>query len=663
MASVVIPSFVTTIGSEAFNGCSSLATIVIPDAVTSLGYRAFYECNGLTSVTIGNHVTSIGEEAFRNCTGMATVKFGDAVATIGANAFRNCSSLNALSIPATVSSIADGNDLAFAECPALARISVDEANTYYNSNGNCNAILKLNEDKTTNTLIVGCKNTVIPNNVTVIETSAFDHCTGLTDLSIPNSVETIKYGAFYGCTGLTSLEIPSSVTAIYDYAFDNCSNLTSITLCPKSVIQLTGNNDETYAFDNTNDCNIYVPYDLLNAYTTTAAYWNKYESRIRSVVVKSIAGYGESSDNKGWFFIASPLTANTAPTDIENMIGQTYDLYLFNQEDDLEWENYKANTADFNLVNGHGYLYSNKEDVDLVFKGDYNEESSKSVDLAYTDGKSFAGWNLVGNPFPVEAYLDRSYYVMNANGSAIEPVAVSNETPIDACTGVMVKATATGQSVTFSKTAPETSSKRGVIQIALSSSSSRTLLDKAMLSFNKGDALEKFVFNEDNAKLYIPQDGKDFAIATSDKQGEMPLNFTAVKNGTYTLSVDLEGVEVAYLHLMDNMTGANVDLLATPSYSFTATTRDYASRFRLVFDSGFVGEETCNDNFAFVSNGEIVIPDANANATLQIVDMTGRIIFSREGVHTVSTNQMVPGVYVMRLVNGSDVKTQKIVVD
>ena len=103
------------------------------------------------------------------------------------------------------------------------------------------------------------------------------------------------------------------------------------------------------------------------------------------------------------------------------------------------------------------------------------------------------------------------------------------------------------------------------------------------MSFNEGSKLGKFYFGTQNANIYIPQGNEEYAIAFSEGQGEMPLNFKAEENGTYTISVDVDNVELAYLHLIDNMTGADIDLLAMPSYTFTAKTTDYESRFKLVF--------------------------------------------------------------------------------
>jgi hypothetical protein len=150
-------------------------------------------------------------------------------------------------------------------------------------------------------------------------------------------------------------------------------------------------------------------------------------------------------------------------------------------------------------------------------------------------------------------------------------------------------------------------------------------------------------------------------VVKAEAQGEMPVNFRAAENGTYTLTINPEGVEMNYLHLIDNMTGMDIDLLQTPSYTFEATTRDYESRFRLVFAGASTGSAT-DDNFAFFSNGNLIINN-DGNATLQVIDITGRIISSESVNGSVSTTlNATPGVYMLRLINGENVKVQKIVV-
>jgi hypothetical protein len=191
-----------------------------------------------------------------------------------------------------------------------------------------------------------------------------------------------------------------------------------------------------------------------------------------------------------------------------------------------------------------------------------------------------------------------------------------------------------------------------------------TVHDKAIVSFDEGTLLGKYFFNETHAKLYIPQGSEDYAIAFSEKTGEMPLNFKATKSGEYTLSFNTEGVKLAYLHLIDNLTGADVNLLQTPEYTFDAKTNDYASRFRLVFSTEDAGG-TPADQFAYIdANGNIIITEGDAcNASLQVVDVMGRVIRCRDAVPaSMPTTGMTPGIYILRLINGDSIRTQKIVV-
>ena len=133
-------------------------------------------------------------------------------------AFSGCTGLTSLEIPASVINIEDS---AFSGCQNLTSIIVDKKNQKYDSRNDCNAII----DTQTNALIMGCKNTIIPEDIKSIGVDAFYKCTGLTSIKIPDSVKTIGTRAFNGCTGLTSIEIPSSVTIVDYCAFDDCDNI------------------------------------------------------------------------------------------------------------------------------------------------------------------------------------------------------------------------------------------------------------------------------------------------------------------------------------------------------------------------------------------------------------------------------------------------------
>ena len=376
---------------------------------------------------------------------------------------------------------------------------------------------------------------------------------------------------------------------------------------------------------------------------------------------KTITGYTNANGKDNYSLMALPFASYTFAG--SPFVTGTYDLYAFDGSQQQEWRYQPAS-----IDNGHGFLYANANSSVMNLTGELvPSHQAVSVPLAYDATTTFGAWNLVGNPFACKATPSvDNFYVINGEELSV----TSGE--IHPMQGIFVKATGPGQSVTFAKSDGAKSAQALNINLVKAGIRDASLIDRARVRFDEGEVLEKFQLNPSHTKVYIPQNGKDYAVVYANNAGEMPVNFKAEKNGSYTLSFNTEEVSFNYLHLIDNMTGNDIDLLATPnviagedpqspalSYTFYAKTTDYASRFKLVFVCGDANDD---NDFAFYSNGNWII-SSEGKATLQVIDVNGRIIKSESinGCASISVNA-ASGVYMLRLINGNDVKVQKVVV-
>ncbi|MBR7139959.1 MAG: leucine-rich repeat protein [Lentisphaeria bacterium] len=199
----VIPSCVTTIGNEAFDGCTSLSRITLPDGLTTIGNWAFHGCTSLSRITLPDGLTTIGYEAFDGCTSLSRITLPDGLTTIGYWAFYGCTSLSSITLPDGLTTI---ENWAFYGCTSLSSIKLPAGVTTIGNSTfrGCTSLSRI----------------TLPDGLTTIEEYAFSQCTSLSSINLPDGLTTIGEGAFGGCSRLSSVIIPASVKSVDEDAFN-----------------------------------------------------------------------------------------------------------------------------------------------------------------------------------------------------------------------------------------------------------------------------------------------------------------------------------------------------------------------------------------------------------------------------------------------------------
>ena len=372
----------------------------------------------------------------------------------------------------------------------------------------------------------------------------------------------------------------------------------------------------------------------------------------------------------GWYSIASPVN-NVAISSVTNLVNNAagtlyYNLYRYDEPSSV-WQAYNTTEhEDFTtLANGQGYLYRNNG-MELSFSGEVNHgEVVVNLTNSVTNNE-LKGFNLIGNPFGHNIYkgsgaaidnanLSEGFYYLTNNGAWQAGDGAKAITPK---MGVLVQVTGEAFELTISdnNSQPNTRYANDNLQFIVSNNEYQ---DVAYAKFSKGYGLNKISHrNSEVPMLYIPQNDERYAIAMMSDNTEMfALNFKAATMGRYTLSYKAEG-EFSYLHVIDRLTGDDVDMLLEGEYSFTASPKDNESRFivRLAYKPDYSNEG--NEIFVYQNGDEILV---SGEGELQVFDATGRLVRNMSINGAKSLNISTQGVYIFRLV-GNEVKTQKIVV-
>ena len=316
---------------------------------------------------------------------------------------------------------------------------------------------------------------------------------------------------------------------------------------------------------------------------------------------------------------------------------------------------------------GHGYLYAHNADKTLAFEGDLNVNSVSVALTAQATGNGIRqrGFNLIGNPFShnitkaniTGGTLSTGYYVLSNHG-AWSARTDAKEIPTGA--GFLVHAQG-DCTVTISDNASRTRSEdNGSIEINVANS---TYSDVAYVSFNDEISLAKIAHHNENVPMvYIPSEGNDYAIACMNTDvEEIPFSFEAKKMGSYTISIDAKDCEFSTMTLVDRQTGVETNMLIE-DYSFIAKSTDDEDRFILKLSKEKIDSE--NDTFAYINNNELIIDNASSNANLQIFDVLGRPVssYNVSGSANIAMESLAKGVYILRLVEESNVRVQKVFV-
>lgn len=692
---LVIPNTITSIEEQAFEACTGFnGNLVIPNSVTSIGRAAFFGCTGFTGdLIIPDSVIEIGMSAFWSVGMTGTLTIGNSLTTISNSVFQDCHFTGPLIIPENITQIGSS---AFSGCSGFTGDLVLH---------NTLSIVRGQAFK-------GCAgldgNLIIPGTLSKLYAYTFQDCKNFKAIYIQNTTPPTLYAqVFDGVTTTIPLYVPFCSTNTYastsvwnnftnrhgSYMFvganDNaqwsdesnwiCGNLPSeedlaivFTNCEMDTEDANANslivlNDAILSIKP--NCKLDVATTIDNQGTADnliiedgGQLLHDYAG-VNATVKKDIDAY---TQDDGWYLIASPLAESIPASDVAGLLSNNYDLYAYDQSEELEWRNIEFQT--FTIDNNMGYLYANSQNVSLSFAGELKVGTqSVNVPLVYSDeaDENLKGFNLIGNPYAhnITSYTSENVangcYRMNESKDNLIVSEISESNPIKPAESFFVQATSENASITFNGTTRSEVKRTGSIVLDLVENGRTS--DRLIVKRGEEDRdLTKLLFRDNHSMLYANKDQQELAIVVC-QDNEQPVSFKTAKKGTYTITMTLNDMDTDYLHLIDNLTGDNIDLLANSSYTFEARPKDYASRFRLVFKPS-ADIEVGNDSFAFINNGAFVINNEGI-ATLQVVDMTGRILSSE----TISDNFTKPvtlssGVYVLRLINSDQMKTQKIVV-
>ena len=365
------------------------------------------------------------------------------------------------------------------------------------------------------------------------------------------------------------------------------------------------------------------------------------------------------SDNKdGWQFISSPFTNAS----VFNFTNGNYDLFKYDGEEDLEWQNHKANAASFGSTfeQGVGYLASHETESTIELTGTLNAENSYSWDyLYYNEEKPLANFHLLGNPFTFNMDITKATFTNLVEGVAVVTSDGGydySQTTIPVGDAFFVKANDYSSSLSYGGRGAR-SAKSNSLNITATGNAGK---DNVVINFaGKSEGFDKLQnFNDAIATVYVAEDGKNYGIYNCDADvQEVELNFNANKMGNYTISIEPNG-KFQTVTLVDYFTGVETNMLEG-EYTFTAMSGDNHNRFVVRFANG--QESTDDSHFVYQSGEELIL---NIQGDVQIVDVLGRVVYNGEAnndINRINVSSFNSGAYMVKVMNGNEVKVEKII--
>ena len=595
---------VTSIGSSAFYGCSSLTSVNLPEGVTSIGSNAFYGCSGLSSISLPESVTSIGNSAFSNCTSLSSISLPESLTSIGLSAFSDCSSLTSVKLSPNLKTIGSS---AFNDCSKLTEIHIPAS------------VRRIGDDAFHN-----CSN-MEDVYVYIVEPTDIGQNTfaksGNNFIGTLHAPKVSYWDYYYNTQWSQFLEF-----AEFDGKYDNFY-LEGDKVLDNNTGSIEGEEGKNPDAEMGENSGIIVEDDV-NQNLGDVDIEHDGENG-GSIIVDGTGNVDFENLNfrisvKGgrWYFFCFPFDVRAEDIRCENgaeWVFRYYDGEERAQNGKGGWKNVTSDGEGNMLKAARGYIFQcSKNDVlVLTAKNGKIKQENKYNELVehVTENMHDASWNFVGNPYlsyyevtsedysaPITVW-DGSKYIAIRPGDDDYQLAPFEAFFVQKPEGVdQVSYNSENQMTYTQATEAAAQARQARAQQAITLN---RLLVNITLTDGKETDRARVVFNENAEAEYetacdaakfgtegVPQiytmDATDVKYAINERpmaQGNVSMGYSVPKQGTYTLAATRMDIAV---YLMDKLTGTVHDL-TKGGYEFSSESGTFDKRFILIVKGDATG--------------------------------------------------------------------------